>query len=94
MIIIKKKINELNPAAYNPRKDLNPEDKEYQNIKRSIETFGYIDPIIFNKRKRILRHFPIELAFVPHSSATFPQSNSCHRLRYLRCKGDGLRYFV
>lgn len=42
-------IDALNPAGYNPRKDLNPEDKSYQKIKRSIETFGLVEPIIWNE---------------------------------------------
>ena len=44
-----RKLSELNPAAYNPRVELKPEDKEYQDIKRSIQTFGYVDPIIINQ---------------------------------------------
>lgn len=44
----KRKLSELRPADYNPRKLLTPEDKEYQDIKRSIEKFGYVDPIIIN----------------------------------------------
>ena len=46
----KKKISELIPAPYNPRIDLQPEDVEYQQLKRSIEHFGYVVPIIVNKR--------------------------------------------
>jgi DNA modification methylase len=42
-------VKKLIPADYNPRKDLKPGDKEYEKIKRSIEEFGYIDPIICNK---------------------------------------------
>lgn len=42
-------ISELNPAKYNPRKNLQPGDAEYEALKRSIETFGYVDPIIINK---------------------------------------------
>lgn len=34
----------LRPAEYNPRVQLQPADPEYQNIKRSIETFGYVHP--------------------------------------------------
>jgi len=41
-------ISELKPAAYNPRKDLKSTDPEYQRIKRSIEEFGYVDPVIVN----------------------------------------------
>jgi hypothetical protein len=40
----------LNPAKYNPRKDLKPTDAEYKKLKRSIETFGYVEPVIWNER--------------------------------------------
>lgn len=48
MKIEKRKLSELKPAEYNPRKTLTPADPEYQKIKRSIETFGYVDPMIIN----------------------------------------------
>ena len=44
----RRRIEDLNPAAYNPRKRLQPGDDEYENLKRSIEAFGYVDPIIIN----------------------------------------------
>lgn len=50
----KRSIKDLRPAEYNPRKTLTPEDAEYQKIKRSIERFGYIDPIIINKDGTII----------------------------------------
>jgi DNA modification methylase len=40
----------LNPAAYNPRKDLQPGDPEYEKLGRSIERFGYVEPIVWNER--------------------------------------------
>ena len=40
----------LNPAAYNPRKDLRPGDREYEKLKRSIAEFGYVEPVIWNCR--------------------------------------------
>lgn len=43
-------VDQLLPAPYNPRKALNPGDAEYQKIKRSIQTFSYVDPIIWNQR--------------------------------------------
>jgi len=43
-------IGQLNPAAYNPRKDLKPGDPEYKKLKRSIQEFGYVEPIVWNKR--------------------------------------------
>lgn len=42
------KIENLKPAEYNPRKDLTPEDEEYQKIKKSLTEFGYVAPIIVN----------------------------------------------
>lgn len=44
------KATELRAAAYNPRKDLQSEDAEYQKLRRSIEEFGYVEPIIWNER--------------------------------------------
>lgn len=43
-------INDITPADYNPRIDLNENDDEYKKIKNSIQEFGYVDPIIWNKR--------------------------------------------
>ena len=42
--------DKLNPAAYNPRKDLQPGDAEYEKLLRSVEEFGYVEPIIWNER--------------------------------------------
>lgn len=39
----------LLPADYNPRKDLKPGDAEYEKLKRSLEQFGYVEPVIWNK---------------------------------------------
>ncbi len=50
MRIQKIKAERLNPAAYNPRKDLKPGDKEYEKLKRSIEEFGCVELIVWNKR--------------------------------------------
>ena len=40
----------LNPAAYNPRKDLKPGDREYEKLMRSIAEFGYVEPVIWNRQ--------------------------------------------
>lgn len=45
-------ISKLVPAKYNPRKDLKPGDAEYEKLKRSVEEFGYVEPIIWNKTTR------------------------------------------
>lgn len=49
MLIEKLKVEQLLPAEYNPRKDLKPGDAEYEKLKRSIEQFGYVEPVIWNK---------------------------------------------
>jgi DNA modification methylase len=50
MIIRKIPIDQINPTAYNPRKDLQPGDPEYEKLKRSMQEFGYVEPIVWNKR--------------------------------------------
>lgn len=50
----RRKLSELMAAEYNPRKALKSEDSEYQKIKRSIEEFGYVDPIIINEDGTII----------------------------------------
>lgn len=44
------KIKELCPATYNPRKDLQPGDPQYDSLMRSMKNFGYVDPIVYNNR--------------------------------------------
>lgn len=57
-------VSELRPADYNPRK---ASEKEYNDLKSSITTFGLIDPIIVNShetRKNIIigGHFRFRIA--------------------------------
>ena len=48
-------IAELAPAPYHPRKGLGPGDREYAKLRRSIEEFGLVDPLIWNSRtKRVV----------------------------------------
>lgn len=42
-------ISKLKRAEYNPRKELTPEDPEYQQLKKSIVEFGYVVPVVVNK---------------------------------------------
>lgn len=42
-------INSLQMAAYNPRKELQEEDKEYQDLKSSMAEFGYVEAIVWNE---------------------------------------------
>lgn len=50
-----RKLADLRPAEYNPRKKLTPEDPEYLQIKKSIEEFGYADPIVINSDGTIIK---------------------------------------
>lgn len=50
MLIEKKNVADLLPAEYNPRKALKPGDPEYEKLKRSIQQFGYAEPVIWNKQ--------------------------------------------
>ena len=43
-------IERINPAPYNPRIDLNPDDERYRRIVRSLDTFGLVEPLVWNKR--------------------------------------------
>lgn len=49
MKIVIMPIADLHPADYNPRKDLKPGDREYDKLVRSIEEFGYVEPIVWNR---------------------------------------------
>ena len=50
MNIQKVRADRLNPATYNPRRDLKPGDKDYEKLKRSIEEFGFVEPVVWNRR--------------------------------------------
>jgi hypothetical protein len=43
-------LTRINPTTYNPRIDLQPGDPEYEKLRRSIEEFGYVEPIVWNER--------------------------------------------
>jgi ParB-like chromosome segregation protein Spo0J len=44
-------INSLNPAKYNPRQISN---KQYEDLKASIDKFGLVDPIIINSDNTVI----------------------------------------
>jgi len=43
-------IERINPAPYNPRKDLRPGDPEYEALRRSIGHWGLVEPLVWNER--------------------------------------------
>jgi len=50
MDIKKMPINQIKKADYNPRVELTPGDPAYEKLKNSIQTFGFCEPLIFNRR--------------------------------------------
>lgn len=50
MRIEKKNVKQLLRAEYNPRIALEPGDEEYELLNGSMETFGYVVPIIWNEK--------------------------------------------
>lgn len=42
-------IEKLKPAKYNPRKKLKPGDREYEQIKNSLDEHGYVSPLVWNE---------------------------------------------
>ncbi len=49
MIIKTIPILKINPAAYNPRKDLQPADPEYKKLKKSLTEFDCVEPLVWNE---------------------------------------------
>jgi ParB-like chromosome segregation protein Spo0J len=43
-------LSSLKPAPYNPRKPLKPGSAAYKRLKRSIEAFELVQPIVWNER--------------------------------------------
>ncbi len=50
MVIRTISLTKLKPAPYNPRVDLKPGDPVFEQLKRSMETFGVVEPIVWNRR--------------------------------------------
>lgn len=46
----KRRLAELQPADYNPRVTLTPDDPEYEALKNSLTRFGTASPIIVNEK--------------------------------------------
>lgn len=54
MNVVEMPLAELVPAPYNPRRALTAGDPEYAKLRRSIEEFGMVDPVVFNTRTKHL----------------------------------------
>lgn len=43
-------VSRLNAAAYNPRIELTPGSADFEKLRESIESFGFVEPIVWNRR--------------------------------------------
>ncbi|MGB2985427.1 MAG: site-specific DNA-methyltransferase [Phycisphaerae bacterium] len=43
-------IERINPAVYNPRIDLQPGDHGYDRLQQSMDEFGFVEPLVWNRR--------------------------------------------
>ena len=43
-------IEQINPAPYNPREDLRPDDPRFKKLVKSVGEFGLVEPLVWNKR--------------------------------------------
>ena len=42
-------IDDVKPAAYNPRRELLPSSPSYRKLKRSLTEFGLVEPLVWNE---------------------------------------------
>lgn len=47
-------VEQILPAKYNPRKELQPGDFEYERLKMAIKTHGLVDPLVWNEFNGVL----------------------------------------
>jgi hypothetical protein len=52
--IVEKPLDWFIPAKYNPRKDLQPGDPEYESLKRSVMKFGHVQILVANKNGTLI----------------------------------------
>ena len=50
MKIVKKKLDDIKEARYNPRVSIKKNKQFYDKLKNSIDRFGLVQPIVWNKR--------------------------------------------
>lgn len=44
------KLEDINPAPYNPRVELQPGDTQYEALKNSLGRFGLVEPLVVNRK--------------------------------------------
>lgn len=49
MVIERMRLSQVEDAFYNPRKDLTPSDPEWRQIEASLNEFGLVEPLVYNR---------------------------------------------
>jgi len=70
MLIQKRPITDLNPAAYNPRIALRPGDARWKKLERSLAEFSLVQPIVWNQRTGNVVSGHQRLEVLKHQGAT------------------------
>ena len=83
MQVSKIPIGQLNPAAYNPRKDLQPGDPEYEKLKRGNVRKFYKSKPWRKKRREILRRDNRECQRCK-SKGKYHKAETVHHKRHLK----------
>src|SRR5262245_49474876 len=47
-------LDSLRPAPYNPRQELKRTDPRYRRLRRSLQQFGLVEPLVWNERTQQL----------------------------------------
>ena len=61
-------VSKLVPAPYNPRVELRPGDAEYERLRRSLDEFGCVEPLVWNRRTPK----PLAVFEIPMAQHTLP----------------------
>lgn len=48
--VVRIPVEEIKPAPYNPRRPLQPGDPMYEALARSLDEFGLVEPLVWNRR--------------------------------------------
>jgi len=54
MKLVEMPLDEIEEAAYNPRVKLEPGMPQFERLKKSIQSFGQVDPLVWNERSKRL----------------------------------------
>ena len=50
VVVSRVSVEKIKPAPYNPRVELKPGDYRYEHLKKSLDKFGCVEPLVWNRR--------------------------------------------